>query len=105
MDGGIVACGSSISGRNVSLDAARDITLESRQDNTHQDSKSSGSNAGTEPRNALDLFNSSGLGGDRVRCAIDAGGKMNRLFRQRKWNISSAGIDWRFIVDAKWLKN
>ncbi|WP_247423038.1 hemagglutinin repeat-containing protein [Ralstonia pseudosolanacearum] len=45
VDGDIVARGSSISGRNVSLDAARDITLESRQDNTHQDSKSSGSNA------------------------------------------------------------
>ncbi|MGA4235147.1 hemagglutinin repeat-containing protein, partial [Ralstonia nicotianae] len=45
VDGDIVARGSSISGRNVSLDAARDITLESRQDNTHQDSKSGGSNA------------------------------------------------------------
>ncbi len=45
VDGDIVARGSSISGRNVSLDAARDITLESRQDNTHQDSKNSGSNA------------------------------------------------------------
>ncbi|MDO3609304.1 hemagglutinin repeat-containing protein, partial [Ralstonia pseudosolanacearum] len=43
VDGDIVARGSSISGRNVSLDAARDITLESRQDNTHQDSKSGGS--------------------------------------------------------------
>nr|WP_275761232.1 hemagglutinin repeat-containing protein [Ralstonia pseudosolanacearum] len=45
VEGDIVARGSSISGRNVSLDAARDITLESRQDNTHQDSKSGGSNA------------------------------------------------------------
>ncbi len=45
VDGDIVARGSSISGRNVALDAARDITLESRQDNTHQDSKSGGSNA------------------------------------------------------------
>jgi filamentous hemagglutinin len=38
------------------------------------------SNAGTEPRNSLDLFNSSIPGGDRVRYAIDSKGNINRFF-------------------------
>ena len=45
VDGDITARGGSIIGQNVTLNAARDINLESRQDITHQDSKSSGSNA------------------------------------------------------------
>ena len=45
VDGDITARGTSIVGQNVTLNAARDINLESRQDITHQDSKSSGSNA------------------------------------------------------------
>ncbi|MCT7328361.1 hemagglutinin repeat-containing protein, partial [Ralstonia mojiangensis] len=45
VDGDITARGTSIVGQNVTLNAARDIDLESRQDITHQDSKSSGSNA------------------------------------------------------------
>jgi hypothetical protein len=35
--------------------------------------------AGTEPRNSLDLFNSSVPGGDDVRYAIDASGNINRF--------------------------
>ncbi|MBR8059786.1 hemagglutinin repeat-containing protein, partial [Burkholderia dolosa] len=38
------------------------------------------SNAGTEPRNSLDLFNSSIPGGDGVRYAIDSKGNINRFF-------------------------
>lgn len=37
------------------------------------------SNAGTEPRNSLDLFNSSVPGGDGVRYAIDSDGNINRF--------------------------
>jgi filamentous hemagglutinin len=37
-------------------------------------------NAGTEPRNSLDLFNSSVPGGDGVRYAIDSNGNINRFF-------------------------
>jgi len=44
-DGDINARGAQISGRNVSLTAARDINLESAQDTASQNSKSSGSNA------------------------------------------------------------
>jgi filamentous hemagglutinin len=36
-------------------------------------------NAGTEPKNSLDLFNSSVAGGDRVRYAIDSNGNINRF--------------------------
>ena len=38
------------------------------------------SNAGTEPRNSLDLFNSSVPGGEGVRYAIDSNGNINRFF-------------------------
>jgi filamentous hemagglutinin len=38
------------------------------------------SNAGTEPRNSLDLFNSSVPSGDGVRYAIDSKGNINRFF-------------------------
>ena len=37
------------------------------------------SNAGTEPRNSLDLFNSSVPAGDGVRYAIDSDGNINRF--------------------------
>lgn len=37
-------------------------------------------NAGTEPQNSLDLFNSSVPGGDGVRYAIDSNGSINRSF-------------------------
>ncbi|CAH2901590.1 MAG: Putative large exoprotein involved in heme utilization or adhesion of ShlA/HecA/FhaA family [uncultured Paraburkholderia sp.] len=39
--------------------------------------------AGTEPRNSLDLFNSSVSGGDSVRYAIDASGNINRFSSDR----------------------
>jgi len=37
-------------------------------------------NAGTEPTNSLDLFNSSIPGGDGVRYAIDSNGNINRFY-------------------------
>lgn len=37
-------------------------------------------NAGTEPQNSLDLFNSSVPGGDGVRYAIDSNGNINRFY-------------------------
>ncbi|GJH25797.1 hypothetical protein [Caballeronia novacaledonica] len=37
-------------------------------------------NAGTEPANSLDLFNSSEQGGDGVRYVIDSSGNVNRLY-------------------------
>lgn len=37
-------------------------------------------NAGTEPSNSLDLFNSSVSGGDKTRYAIDDAGNINRFY-------------------------
>jgi filamentous hemagglutinin len=37
-------------------------------------------NAGSEPTNSLDLFNSSIQGGDGVRYAIDSQGNINRFY-------------------------
>jgi filamentous hemagglutinin len=37
-------------------------------------------NAGTEPRDSLDLFNSSVPSGDKTRYAIDADGNINRFY-------------------------
>jgi filamentous hemagglutinin len=53
-------------------------------------------NAGTEPRNSLDLFEKSVPGGERVRYAIDADGNINRFSGDKNgvyhWNGATGDV-------------